>query len=257
MRLPTALVSLFCVLLPQIHATPAPQALPHSPSPQFVLADTSQLSLAHDAGQSDTGFKIPSRNESTVLARRLLAKSKTGVLSTIFPSNITSPYVPHAVANTPIGLPDYIASCEEPTGNPTLLALTISTSTRNVFAGSNVSLAISWWDEYVKLTHSEPWSAANLPRASLIGWLEEMSKEDVDKVDVVSCFTDVHGDSRWWLPGDKGAAHQGIWMRMIVEQVYWIGGFGDRAFIGWFDPDIWRETTVQEWQAVRLPGEKL
>lgn len=83
-----------------------------------------------------------------------------------------------------------------------------------------------------------------------------MSKEEVDEANVVSCFTGVHGDSRWWLPGDKGAAHQGLWMRLVVEQVYWIGGFGDRAFIGWFDPEVWRAVTVEDWEAVRLPGEK-
>ncbi|KAK5090002.1 hypothetical protein LTR05_000171 [Lithohypha guttulata] len=251
MHLPIPLLSLFLAITPPLQASPAP-ANPQIPSPQHILVDSDALPTEFES----TGFRIPTRNESTVLARRLLAKSRAGVLSTIFPKNITSPYVPAAVANTPIGLPDYIASCEEPTGNPTLLALTISTSTRNAVAGSNVSLAISWWDEYVKLTHAEPWSAANLPRASLIGYLEEMTKEEVEKAGVVKCFTGLHGDSRWWLPGDKSAAHAGVWMRMVVEQVYWIGGFGDRAFIGWFDPEVWRGVRTEEWKAVRLPGEK-
>lgn len=121
---------------------------------QSLLADTFPFDKTEPILSS--GFRIPTRDKSIVLARRLLARSRTGVLSTNFPSNITSPYVPHVVASTPIDLPDYIASCEEPSGNPTLIALTISTSARNVFAGSNVSLALSWWDEYVKLTHSEP-----------------------------------------------------------------------------------------------------
>lgn len=235
MHLPLTLLSLLSAVL----ASPPP-------SPQHILTDSSLL---------PNGFNIPTRNESTILARRLLARSRAGVLSTIFPSNISSPYVPHAVANTPIGLPDYIATCED-TGNPTLLALTISTSTRNAVAGSNVSLAISWWDEYTKLTGAEPWSAANLPRASLVGYLEEMTDSEIERADVVKCFTGVHGDARWWLPGDKGAAHAGVWMRMVVEEVYWIGGFGDRAFIGWFEPEVWRAVTRREWEAVRLPGEQ-
>lgn len=249
MQLPLALISLLHLILP-LQASPAPAPVPNPPSPQSILTNSP------NPEPQSSGFRIPTRNESTVLARRLLAKSRTGVLSTTFPSNISSPYVPHSVANTPIGLPDYIASCEEPSGNPTLLALTISTSTRNAVAGSNVSLALSWWDEYTKITHSEPWSAANLPRASLIGYLEEMTAEEARRADVVSCFTGVHGDSRWWLPGDDHAAHRGIWMRMVVEEIYWIGGFGDRAFIGWFEPKVWRSVTKDQWEAVRLPGEK-
>jgi len=42
---------------------------------------------------------------------------------------------------------------------------------------------------------------------------------------------------------------------MVVQQVYWIGGFGDRAFIGWFDIDDWRDVQREEWEAVSLPGE--
>jgi hypothetical protein len=136
------------------------------------------------------------------------------------------------------------------------LALSVSTSTRNAVAGSNVSLSISWWDTYSRLTHRDPWSAANLPRASLIGYLEEMSEKDIELNDIVACYTGVHRDSRLWLPGDSRAAHQGAWMRLIVQEVYWIGGFGDRNYIGWFDPKEWRDIRRKDLEEVRLPGEK-
>lgn len=220
-----------------------------SPPTQHAFTDTHEL-------LAETQQRIPTRDESTVLARRLLAKSRTGVLSTVFPKNISSSYVPHSVANTPIGLPDYIASCEEPSGNPTLLALTISTSTRNAVAGSNASLTLSWWDEYRLLTGHEPWSAANLPRLNMVGYLEEIPKEEVQQNKIAECFTRVHGDAKWWLPGDNNSPHRGLWMRMVVEEIYWIGGFGDRAFIGWFDPKVWKGVTQEQWAAVRLPGEE-
>lgn len=202
-----------------------------------------------------TSQRIPTRYESTVLGRRLLALSGTGVLSTKFPHEIDSPYVPASVHDTSIGLPDYIASCEEPTGNPTLLALYVSTSTRNALAGSNVSLALSWWDEYVKLTHHEPWSSANLPRLSMIGYLEEIPLEEAESKGIVDCFVHTHADSRFWLPGDESSPHAGAWMRVVVQEVYWIGGFGDQAYIGWFDPKDWHGVSVEEWKAARLPGE--
>ncbi|KAK5061371.1 hypothetical protein LTR84_007913 [Exophiala bonariae] len=198
----------------------------------------------------------PSRYESTVLGRRLLALSKSGVLTTVFPENITSSRIPSDVARTPIGLPEYIASCEESSGNPTVLSLTISTSTLNANAGSNVSLSLSWWDEYIHLTHHQPWSAANLPRLSLVGYLEEIPQDEANEKGIPGCFTRAHGDSVMWLPGKKWAAHQGLWTRIVVKEVYWIGGFGDRNYIGWFDPDEWHAVTSEEWEKVKLPGEK-
>ena len=243
---------LLAILLPQTLAVPVGSQAHLSPLPTDRAA-----------------YEIPSRYTSTLLARRLLARSPTGVLSTIFPSMHdssdsdpdpdididTSSSAPSSVASTPIGLPDYLADCED-TGDPTLLALSVSTSTRNAVAGSNVSLAISWWDNYVRLTQREPWSPANLPRASLIGYLEEMSEKEVEQGEIENCFTGVHRDSRLWLPGDKSAAHLGRWMRMVVQEVYWIGGFGDRAYIGWFDPEEWRSIRKQDWDMVRLPGEE-
>lgn len=83
-----------------------------------------------------------------------------------------------------------------------------------------------------------------------------MTESEIAKNDVVGCFTSVHKDSKWWLPGDNHAVHRGVWMRMVVEQVYWIGGFGDRAYIGWFEPEVWKSVTREEWESVRLPGEK-
>lgn len=246
MQLPTTSYAFLFALsvltkAPMSHASPLPSSIEiplsaHAPSP----------------------FSIPTRYESTVLGRRLLALSPTGVLSTIFPNDTdaASPLSlpPSSVVNTPISLPDYLADCEF-SGNPTLLALGVSTSTKNAVAGSNVSLSLTWWDQYPLYTHRQPWSAAALPRLSIIGYLEEIPLKVAKKTGIEECYTRVHGDSRLWLPGDREAAHQGKWVRLVAEEVYWIGGFGDRAFIGWFDPKEWRGVKEEEWKAVRLPGE--
>lgn len=42
---------------------------------------------------------------------------------------------------------------------------------------------------------------------------------------------------------------------MVVDQVYWIGGFGDRAYIGWIPIDEWRGVTQEEVENARLVGE--
>ncbi len=253
------------------------------------------------------GYRIPTRYESTVLGRRLLALSAFGVMSTIFPPNadeatvITSPQPesesesesetssnvdvgvdfdhstqkptiyplgltppPHSVSSLSISLPDYLSDCERPShGNPTLLLLDPSTPSRNTRAlppsgpHTNVSLSLSWWDHYRTITGRAPWSPASLPRLSMLGYLEEIPLQEAEETGVVKCYLGVHPDARWWLPGDRHAAHGGRWVRMVVREIYWMGGFGDRALIGWLDPEEWKRVGREEWERVRLPGEKM
>lgn len=220
---------------------------------------TDQIRFEDTTPPSDEHTSIPSRYQSTVLARRLLHLASHGDLITTFPPSANlSTRIPSSVASTPIGLPEYIATCESTThaADPTILSLKISTATRNSDAGSNISLSLSWWDTYIHLTGSQPWALANLPRLSLTGHLEEIPSETVSAEGIESCFVEKHKDSVMWLPGRKWAAHEGFWTRLVVREAYWIGGFGDKNYIGWLDADEWREVKKEEWEAVRLPGEK-
>ena len=142
----------------------------------------------------------------------------------------------------PIGLMDYIADCEGDSGNPTILAINIATSFKNVAAGSNISLSIQWTPLYPPKSRIESWfskekkevvsySAANLPRFSLLGYLEKIGEDEVQAFELGKCFTKTHKDARYWLPGNS--IHESEWVRLVVKDVYWIGGFGDRAYIGW------------------------
>ncbi|KAL2128000.1 hypothetical protein VTI74DRAFT_9860 [Chaetomium olivicolor] len=203
---------------------------------------------------------------------------------------------PPGLAGMPYGLMEYIADCEaDGLGNPTILAITIGTTFKNAAAGSNVSLAVQWtpphppakriksktkhkervWLSYLGLTSNDadheyhnlhkrhhsrplPYSAANLPRFSLIGHLEPIKGGDDRDSEVGSalarCYVDSHPDARYWLPGNR--IHEARFVRLVVEQVYWVGGFGDRAFIGWIPVEEWRNVSRKEWEQVRLPGEK-
>ena len=168
---------------------------------------------------------------------------------------------------------DYIADCET-SGDPTILAINIATSFKNVAAGSNISLSLQWTPPYPpksrissyfpspfspwgNINHEKetlPYSAANLPRFALLGHLEKIQKREVESLEIGKCFTKKHQDARYWLPGNS--IHESEWVRLVVEQVYWIGGFGDRAYIGWIPVEEWRNVTRGEWEGVRLPGEK-
>lgn len=211
---------------------------------------------------STEGFDIPTSYESAIQARRILHLSPLGTLSTIFPSaphhEHTAETRPSGLEGIPIGLMDYIADCED-TGNPTILAINIATSFKNVAAGSNISLSLQWTPPHapssrIKSQSPLPYSAANLPRFSLLGHLQSISEKEIKNLELSKCFTDVHPDAKYWLPGNK--IHQSEWVRLIVEEVYWIGGFGDRAYIGWIPVEEWKNVTRDEWENIRLPGEK-
>lgn len=71
---------------------------------------------------------------------------------------------------------------------------------------------------------------------------------------IKSCFLASHPDATLWTPGND--IHESWWARLVVEEVYWIGGFGDQAYIGWIPVEIYRAVTAKEVNKVRLVGEK-
>jgi len=261
------------LLNPLLLAT-ATAALTVEPS----LSPSSNLASNPDPSQPGAE-RIPTAYESAVLARRILALTPLGTISTVFPTSASSSAGdaapqekrPAGLGGAPIGLMEYIADCE-PNGNPTVLAIQIATSFKNARAGSNVSLALdwkppyppskrigaaaasSWFGDWWWATAKDPlpYSAANLPRFSLQGYLEPIDESKADAV--AECFVRAHPDARYWLPGNR--IHASEWVRLVVTEVYWIGGFGDRAYIGWIPVEDFRSVTRDEWEAVRLPGEK-
>lgn len=221
---------------------------------------------------SGSSFKIPTSRESAAMARRILALTPLATFSTVFPASQSHP----EVAGVPIGLNDYIADCEDG-GDPTILSLKIGTSFRNVAHGSNISLGLawvppyppgrrirsSWTSRFFRLLggggggdedrpDTVPYSAANLPRFSLMGHLERI--EPAKHLGVAACYVNTHPDAKYWLPGNP--IHEAEWVRLVVTKIYWVGGFGDRAYIGWIPVEEWQDVTREEWEAVQLPGEK-
>lgn len=224
----------------------------HLPALQHVFSNPTEEAIT-------SGFRIPTVHESAVQARRILRLSSIGTLSTVFPSSSSSDVQatenrPSDVSGTPIGLMDYIGDCES-SGDPTILAIKIATSFKNVASGSNISVSLRWVPPPPP-PGSRPrfHSPAALPRFSLIGHLEDISAADVRKEAIPVCFLKYHPDAAAWLPGNR--IHESKWTRLVVEEMYWVGGFGDRAYIGWIPVEEWRGVTQEEIDAIRLPGEK-
>jgi hypothetical protein len=151
---------------------------------------------------------------------------------------------------------DYYAACWPRPFDPTILAIGIATSFKNAATGSNVTLSL----RYHPPTDRPPaksiytYSPANLPRFSLMGYLEAIPEADASVYNVSGCFLERHRDARPWLPANR--IHESWWSRLVVTEVYWIGGFGDRNFIGWISLAEWRGVTQAEVEACRLVGEK-
>ena len=214
----------------------------------------------------DESYRIPTVHESAIMARRIFHLSTLGTLVTSFPYVSSNEELrplearPNGVEGSPIGLMEYYADCEG-NGNPTLLAINIATPFKNYEAGSNISLSVRWWPKASNIYSSSrsaeiptPHTPAALPRFSLHGHLEPISKVELVKGLIPACFLKTHPDSVLWQPGND-ISHESEYMRLVVEYVYWFGGFGDRARIGWLPLKEWRAVTREEIEGCRLPGE--
>lgn len=224
------------------------------PSPQHIFSnpphDPNDPHHGVDPDHNNAHLKIPTVHESAVLGRRILRLETLGTLSTVFPPPKDGPHQPPAsVAGMPIGMMDYFGDCEPSTGNPTILAINIATSFSNVAAGSNITLSLRWHPP-----NTEHYSAAAMPRFSLIGELQDIDTEDVIKQNVPGCFVKYHPDAATWLPGNP--IHSSHWVRLVVRDIYWVGGFGNVAYIGWIPVEEWQSVTAKEIEEARLPGEK-
>ncbi|KAG5744783.1 hypothetical protein H9Q70_012520 [Fusarium xylarioides] len=241
----------------------------------------------NDNADTNAPHKIPTVHESVVMARRILALTKLATLSTVFPagrSNMELETDSNGLEGVPIGMMDYVADCEDE-GNPTILEIKIATTFRNVRAGSNLTLSINWvppyppakrisllsrlsayipflpshdynsrLEESLSVPDTVPYSAANLPRFALFGYLEPIETTPVSALKLAACFTRKHQDAKYWLPGN--VIHESAWARLVVTKIYWVGGFGDRARIGWLPVDEWKSVTRDEWGSIKLPGEE-
>ncbi|KAA8569577.1 hypothetical protein MFRU_004g03200 [Monilinia fructicola] len=227
-----------------------------SPSPEQIVINPSS------SESSESTNRIPTSRESAILARRILHLTPLGTLSSIFPNSFSSfENRPSNVQNIPIGLMDYIADCEPTTNNPTILAISIATTFKNAISNPNISLSLSWTPPYPpksRISSSKPdpfaYSAANQPRFSILGYLEPITTSSAEEQELRKCFVNTHPDAKYWLPGNH--IHHSEWVRLVVQEIYWVGGFGDRAYIGWIPIEEWRSVQRKEWEGVRLVGEK-
>ena len=87
-----------------------------------------------------------------------------------------------------------------------------------------------------------------------MGYVERLDDETVAKSGVRDCFLKTHPEAAIWEPGSD--VHEAWWGRVVVREVYFFGGFGDRARIGWLPVEVWKGITQEEVERYRLVGER-
>ncbi|KAF5098245.1 hypothetical protein D0Z03_001252 [Geotrichum reessii] len=191
--------------------------------------------IAH--GAHPHSFKIPTVEEAAAEARTLVNRESLANLATLDASH----------NNIPVSFMEYYADCDND-GSLTLLSLNIGSSFRNIAKGSPATLSIRVGDHAINdvvdidYPGSIPTSPAGSPRISLRGKFVDV--EDASEHErLAKCFVSKHPDSKWWLPGNP--IHGSKWSKFEVEGVYFLGGFGDRAFIGDIPQELYSSAQPQ------------
>ncbi|KAH8827188.1 pyridoxamine 5'-phosphate oxidase-domain-containing protein [Flagelloscypha sp. PMI_526] len=178
------------------------------------------------------------------IARSLVDDSETsiGTMATTFPSEY--PNLP----NHPFALQEYYASCHQ-NGTLTLLFLPISRHSQNILHTDGHAASIT-------ITSTRP--AARNARVSLLGNVTIF--EDTPTVPelqrIKQCYLNIHPDAKWWLPDDDGAAHISYWAFFHPHSVYFVGGFGDKHYIGWVPLDLYHDSGLQGTSSQKGPSEQ-
>ncbi|KAF4598236.1 hypothetical protein EYR38_006632 [Pleurotus pulmonarius] len=186
------------------------------------------------------------QSDDSAIARRLVdnSTSSIGVMATVFPLDHSSSPGASLMMDSwkelwnslwsaqPFAMQEYYASCHT-NGSLTLLFLPISRHSQNILHSNHHAASLSV---------SSALPAARSPRVSLIGNVTVYTNTTLvpNRNAIQSCYLARHPDARWWLPEDDDAAHIAYWARFDPESVYFVGGFGDKHFIGYIPLEIYQ-----------------
>lgn len=109
--------------------------------------------------------------------------------------------------------------------------------------------------------HDRPQWRRGMPskgRATLFGHFEltNATTDPESSRRMSQCYLHHHPDASHWAPGSKASPHVPFWATFVVNRVYWVGGFGDEHYIGWFDQsdwnNAWKSSPVQSPEKLSL-----
>lgn len=166
--------------------------------------------------------------EASKIARRMVDSESTLHFNSLNPDGTPVSFIEYYISSDSCPGIQNVSN----NGNPILFLSTMSTSYKNWNQRKTISLTV---ESYKKRRFE---NAFNQPRANLNGHLRNLTLSDGDQDKLLRCFTRRHPDAHRWLPGHKNPiVHDTIWVEFNVESLYFIGGYGDRSYIGTIDGD--------------------
>lgn len=153
-------------------------------------------------------------------------------------------------AQIPVSSMEYYADCDG-NGDPYWLVVDIGSTFQNIKEGSDYTFTIRVGDHPLgeEVDSSYPGSIkhspAGSPRINLRGKLENVTFENpIDQLKLEACFLKRHPDAKIWLPRNTTSPHKSHWAKLVVDEVYMIGGFGNLAYIGTIEGDIYHKAEL-------------
>lgn len=169
--------------------------------------------------------------------------------------------------------PEYFAPCDPDERSLLYLGLTVSQTWRNVLhsdtknatvsIASNANPAIpdprhhSHHDPGHWQTKRPPWRRGmpSKSRITLFGHFNVMNvtEHPHQAKEALQCYLGHHADAGHWAPNATESPHIPFWATFTVDKAYWVGGFGDEHYIGWFSSDEWNTAWKQHRKIAQLP----
>jgi hypothetical protein len=155
-----------------------------------------------------------------------------------------------------MSFPEYAIDCYD-SGNPVLLLIQMSRNWKNIANYSGYHSSITYTADLNKQwPGAVPGSMYGSPRVNLHGHFREIkiindenehfdesninsdqlkdvryvTKEEILKLE--QCFKKEHPESSAWFPGSSNTVHNSAWTEFLVDDGYFVGGFGGYAYIG-------------------------
>jgi len=165
--------------------------------------------------------------ESGKLSREIVKNSYYGTLSTIQSEAAGA----SNVYNFPFGSVADIADEEPSTGRPLLLLSELERNVINLQSVPACSLHFITGPETIyQFEHPEHYDVMTKPRTTLMGHLEVVPEEELEAAKAT--YLKKHPSSKAWINFSDFAMY-----RMVIEDVYVVGGFGNEHYIGWISPE--------------------
>ncbi|KAL7420552.1 hypothetical protein Q5752_004503 [Cryptotrichosporon argae] len=162
-------------------------------------------------------------------ARQMVREITTGTIASVFPdgsANAGRPFALMDVISYVLAVPNY-ASCGD-ASTLTFISFPISLSAHNIRASPAHHATYT-----VQMPVVRGVSEFSRARIAFIGNLTFLpDPAQAERAQLETCFTAHHPDAQYWLPGAPDGAHTSVWAQLAIDDIYYVGGFGDTKYVG-------------------------